>query len=122
MKSIAGYVPGELRAVPPQLYGDMVANARAAGASERDAEDLVDAALGPLNLVPPPPDIPYWQWEDMVPSKSAEDFCLAAYFTYQGEWKWCGEKPEHGDRHFSFHGKEHDWVDGDARAIPREYR
>ncbi|MFJ1700432.1 hypothetical protein ACIOHC_36175 [Streptomyces sp. NPDC088252] len=124
MERIEQYVAGGLRAVSPALYGEIVASITAAGASANDAEIMADAVLGPLRLVPPPDEVPQWLWEDRDDEKSEDDFCLARYFTSQGEWKWCGEEPGHEEvkKHYAFNPDDRlSWDDHDLRAIPRDY-
>lgn len=124
MGRIKQYVPGALKAVPSELYGQMVANVIAAGGTAEVAESLADAALGPLRLVPPlPEDPPQWMWADNWPPNSEDDFCLARYFTPQGEWKYCGEPAGHDKfkAHYAFKPDDLSWADTDPRAIPRDY-
>ncbi|MFD4858392.1 hypothetical protein [Streptomyces atratus] len=123
MKKIELYRPERLAAVPETIYGEIVASLIAAGASAADAAILADSVLGPLRLVPPPEGVPQWLWEDRD-DKSQDDFCLARYFTPQGEWKWCGEESGHGEdkQHCAFNPADLlEWDDDDLRAIPRDY-
>lgn len=126
MEQLKSYVPGKLLAVPEVVYDEILRSVTAAGASSpEDAEILADAVLGPLGLVPPPPsEDPQWLWESYA-EKSGDDFCLARYFTAQGEWKYCALHPGHEAEmdHGAFKPDDDvTWDDDDRRAIPRDYR
>lgn len=111
------YSARKLQRLHEEMFGDLLAAiTRVIGPIEDDqAEKVVGAILGPLRLVPPPP-------EDYA------SLCGRSYFSEEGEWHFCDKRHDDpnacGDPHVhrSLAGEE--WYDDqdDPRSFepPRE--
>ncbi len=96
------YQPSEFFLVPEAIYGDLVAAAVRVAVSHEQAEQLVDAILGPLKLLPPIPDRP------------ANIVCDSVYFSREGEYHFCVKQHNEPDDDPAFHRtRGQDWDDED---------
>lgn len=83
-KDLPAYQARKLQRLHGELFSDLLAGiTRVIGPIEDDqAEKVVGAVLGPLRLVPPPPE-------------DYHSCCGHGYFNEEGEWHFCDKR--HGD-------------------------